>query len=108
MCLASLAMCAFLAAKGMLTGTGWNFWLLFLLSIVSGGSSLGFIGIAIESTSLYSVRSSFVSWGIEMGVLGSAALLSFYAARQSGFLMLAITTAMATLAHFSSYGGRKL
>lgn len=104
-CLASLTVCALLAANGMLGGSGWKFWALLLLCIVSGGSSLGFIGIGIEATSRYPVRPSFVGWGVETGVLGCAAVLSYYAAGRSGFTVLAITTALCTMAHFASYNG---
>jgi len=84
-CLASLMVCAALAAGGILTGgSAWRLALLLLLSVLSGSSSLGFIGIGIESTSLYPARSSFVSWGIELVVLASAAALSYMAAGRSG------------------------
>jgi hypothetical protein len=100
-CLVSLMACAALAAGGILTGD--SLALTLLLSMLSGSSSLGFIGIGIEATSLYPVRSSFVSWGIELVVLSSAAVLSYVAAGRSGFVVLAVTAAVCTVAHFSSF-----
>lgn len=103
-CLASLVACAALAAGGVLTGgSAWRLALMLLLSMLSGASSLGFIGIGIESTSLYPVRSSFVSWGIELVVLASAAVLSYVAAGRSGFVVLAVAASVCTLAHFLSF-----
>lgn len=103
-CLASLVACAVLAAMGILrVGSAWGPALMLLLSVLCGSSSLGFIGIGIESTSLYPARPSFVSWGIELVVLASAAVLSNVAARPSGFVVLAVTAAVCALAHFSSF-----
>jgi len=103
-CLASLVACAALAAGGILTGdSAGGLALLLLLSMLSGSSSLGFIGIGIESTSLYPVRSSFVSWGIELVVLASAAVLSYVAAGRSGFAVLAVAAAVCSFVHFSSF-----
>lgn len=103
-CLTSLMACAALAAGGILKGdSAWGLALTLLLSILAGSSSLGFIGIGIESASLYPVRSSFVSWGIELVVLSSAAALSYTAAGRSGFVVLAVTAAVCALGHFSSF-----
>jgi len=103
-CLTSLMACAALAQGGILTGdSASGLALTLLLSMLAGSSSLGFIGIGIESASLYPVRSSFVSWGIELVVLSSAAALSYTAAGRSGFKVLAITAAVCALGHFSSF-----
>jgi len=103
-CFASLMACAVLAAMGTLSGDSvLGPALMLLLSVLSGSSSLGFIGIGIEATSLYPARPSFVSWSIELVVLASAAVLSDVAAGRSGFVVLAVAAALCTLAHFSSF-----
>eukprot|EP00930_Biecheleria_cincta_P058035 TRINITY_DN43898_c0_g1_i1.p1 TRINITY_DN43898_c0_g1~~TRINITY_DN43898_c0_g1_i1.p1 ORF type:complete len:521 (-),score=69.94 TRINITY_DN43898_c0_g1_i1:90-1652(-) len=62
-----------------------------------GASSLGFVGIGVESSSLYKVSEAYVGWFREFIVLGSAAYLAYVAVGGNGFSVLATAMGLCTV-----------
>lgn len=68
-----------------------------LLCGACGASSLGFVGIGVESAALYGVNEAYVGWFREFIVLGSAAFLSYMAVGANGFQVLFAAAALCSL-----------
>lgn len=88
LCALALLCCALMVHFEMLNNTPLSFGVLILLVAVAGASSLGFLGVGIEAAALYPVKAAYVCWAVESLVLLFGAVLSSYAAQQSGFWIL--------------------
>lgn len=71
-----------------------------MLCLACGATSLGFVGIGVESTSLYQVPEAYVGWFREFVVLGSAAYLAYVAVGSNGFTILAAAMGICTCSVF--------
>jgi len=95
--LLSLFSCGALGATGRLNGDSYlSLATVLLLCMACGATSLGFVGIGVESTSLYKVPEAYVGWFREFVVLGSAAYLAYVAVGSNGFAILAAGMAICT------------
>lgn len=71
---------------------------LLLLSAVAGASSLGFIGIAIESLACsYPVKAAYICWAVESFILIFAAIFADRAASSSGLWLMTVAAGICML-----------
>jgi len=96
--LLSLLTLGILMGRGHLNGDSYlSLATVLALCTACGASSLGFVGIGVESTSLYKVSEAYVGWFREFIVLGSAAYLSYVAVGGNGWSVLATAMGLCTV-----------
>jgi len=73
------------------------------LAIISGGASLGFIGIGIEASALYPTSGTYVCFAIELVVQVVGAVLNEVASDAIGFVAIVAVSCVATCLLLFSY-----
>eukprot|EP00747_Dinoflagellata_sp_TGD_P099337 gnl/TRDRNA2_/TRDRNA2_167709_c0_seq4.p1 gnl/TRDRNA2_/TRDRNA2_167709_c0~~gnl/TRDRNA2_/TRDRNA2_167709_c0_seq4.p1 ORF type:complete len:609 (+),score=102.42 gnl/TRDRNA2_/TRDRNA2_167709_c0_seq4:25-1827(+) len=103
-CSLSLTGIASLLAAGAIPDpSSYHMLLVLFPMVISGATSLGFIGIGIEAAALYPAGAAYVCFAIEALIQGFGGLLAYVAVKKSGFVYMASFAAFATLLLFLGY-----
>eukprot|EP00930_Biecheleria_cincta_P024207 TRINITY_DN17353_c0_g1_i1.p1 TRINITY_DN17353_c0_g1~~TRINITY_DN17353_c0_g1_i1.p1 ORF type:complete len:429 (+),score=55.47 TRINITY_DN17353_c0_g1_i1:92-1378(+) len=97
-CAVSLLLCSLQVHFDMLDSGAASAIVLLLLTACAGASSLGFIGIAIESLACsYPVKAAYICWAVESFILVSASVFSDRAASASGLWLMTVAAGICML-----------